>query len=183
MQNQKIINQLLNRIKYDRSSGAIEELYDIVSPAIRHIAMKYLHDQSLADDLVQDFWADIYKIADKFIPFGSGHAYLCKVARNLAINRYKKIKGERAHISYVDYSEMQIPCDDEEDTDLIMSINEAISKLSEIEKIIIQSIYFEDKTIREIAAELKISKSQVQRHKDTAIKKMKEKLFDKENIT
>ena len=183
MQDQKIINQLLSKIKYERSSEAIEELYDIISPTIRHIALKYLHDQSLANDLVQDFWADIYKIADKFIPFGSGRSYLCKVAVNQAINRYNKIKGERAHIIYVDYSKIQIPCDNEEDVDLIMSVNEAITRLSEIEKIIIQSVYFEDKTVREIANELKISKSQVQRHKDAAIKKMQEKLLVKEKDT
>ena len=183
MQDQKRINQLLNLIKYERSSEAIEELYDIISPTIRHIALKYLHNQSLADDLVQDFWADIYKIADKFIPFGSGRSYLCKAARNRAINRYNKIKGERAHIIYVDYSEIQVPCENEEDTELITIVNEAISELSEIEKIIIQSVYFEDKTVREIATELKISKSQVQRQKDAAIKKMQEKLLVKEKDT
>lgn len=178
---QQRVNKLLAKIKRERSIDAIEELYDLVSPAIKHIALKYLRDVSLAEELTQDFWADIYHIADKFLPFGSGQAYLCKIAKNKAINYSIKIRGERAHIVYVDYSEMQF-INESENTETIMSINDAISKLSEIEQIIIQAVYFEEKTVREIAVELKISKSQVQRHKDKAIEKLKKELLSKEEI-
>lgn len=176
---QLLINNLLYKIKHERSTEAIEDLYSVLSPAIRHISLKYVHDADLADDLVQDFWADIYSIADKFIPFGNGQSYLCKIAKNKAINRYTKLKKERARIIYVDYSELQISYDDN-DRDLILSVNTAISRLTDTEKIIIQSTYFEDKTVREIAIEIKMSKSAVQRHKENALKKLKQYLMEKE---
>lgn len=45
----------------------MELLHEEISPTIRYIALKYLKNDFDADDLVQDFWADIYKIAAPFI--------------------------------------------------------------------------------------------------------------------
>jgi len=56
-----------------------------------------------------------------------------------------------------------------EEVDLYISINQGIKELPNIQAIIIQSIYFEKKTIREIAKELNMSKSEVDRQKHNAI--------------
>ena len=62
---------------------------------------------------------------------------------------------------------------------LIDDINKAILKLSKLQQIIIQETYFEDKTIRQIAKDLGISKSQVGREKIEAIDILKTELSKK----
>lgn len=59
------INRCLVKIKKD-DPYAGEELHGIVSSSLRHIALKYLHNEQDADDLIQDFWADIFNIARNF---------------------------------------------------------------------------------------------------------------------
>ena len=171
----KIINECLVRIQSTRKIEYVEMLYDLISPTIRHIALKYLHNEDLAEDLVQDFWTDIYKIVDEYGFHFNANAYLCKVATNRAINKYKKLKKEKAYITYVDYSSVEFASctHDTEREDLIISVHQAMKKLNEVERIIIQSTYFEGKTIREIATELKLSKSTVGRLKNEALDKLK----------
>lgn len=93
-------------IKRTHEFSYVEELYNIVGVSIRHIGLKYLHNIEFANDFVQDFWADIFPIADGFIVPINGHAYLCKVATNRAINMYKKRMKHEVKIVCVDYSEV-----------------------------------------------------------------------------
>ena len=178
----KKINEYLLQIQRTRKIEYVESLYDLIAPTIRHIALKYMHDKLLADDLVQDFWADIYKISDGYILFGNAHAYLCKVSTNRAINRYKKLKLEKARVMYVDYSDERFSSGSEsmEQIDIRLSVEQAMKQLDEVERIIIQSAYFEQKTVRQIAAELKMSKSKVGRLKIGALEKLRS-FFGQEN--
>ncbi len=188
------INNYINGVKHgDRES--LNLLYNIVSPSIRHIALKYLKNDADADDLVQDFWADIYKISLGFVFMQNGFSYLCRVMTRRTINRYHKLHREKCkRVSYVDYEssgtyiinlkQNQYKYDvkinefieKHEQLEMTRIIDNAINKLSETEKIIIQLVYFQDKTVREIAKELKISKSHANNLKLRAIEKLKSEL-------
>jgi len=156
---------------------SLELLYEEISPAIWHIALKYLQNELDAEDLVQDFWADIERIAAGFKFLQNGFSYLCKVMTRMALNRYKSLHSRKIkQVQYVDYEKFCLATDDTDSIELNFSIESAMNKLSEKERTIIQLTYFEDKTVREIAKELKISKSQVSELKLTAIDKMKAEL-------
>ncbi len=97
------INALLVGLK-NNSPNALEALYFEMSATLRFIALKYLKNEMDADDLVQDFWADIYKIADGFVFVQNGYQYLCKVMTRKAINRYNKIHHTKEiKLEFVDY--------------------------------------------------------------------------------
>lgn len=168
------INEALARIQR-RDNGGIYVLYDEISYTLRFIALKYLKNDADADDLIQDFWADIYKIADKFVYQRNGYAFLCKTMTRRAINRYRSIHGKTdVSISSVDYCLI----DREADNGFISAenrimVDKALSELSELERIIIQETFFEDKTVRAIAKDVKISKTHVDRVKLQAIEKLK----------
>lgn len=152
----------------------LDLLYGEISPTIRHIALKYLKNDFDADDLVQDFWADIQTIAMGFIFSQNAFSYLCKVMTRRAINRYKSItRQNKKSVGYVDYESIMQYTSDTEQMEINDGVEAAMKKLTEIERIIIQLTYFEGKTVREIAKELKISKSQACQLKIEAIEKMK----------
>lgn len=173
------VNVALSGVK-NRDENALLSLYNLIGHTIRYIAFKYMKNTADAEDLEQDFWADIYKIADKFLYFTNGFGYLCKVMTNMSINSYRKLYGKgKIDIEYVDY-ELVDPCatdDDFEGVDNRITIRKAINKLDDIEKIVIQLTIFEDKTISQIGKELGISKSRVGRIKLAAQNKLK-KEFD-----
>lgn len=170
----EIVNEALIKIR-QRDSNGIYVLYDEIAHTLRFIALKYLKNNDDADDLIQDFWADIYVLADKFVYQRNGYAFLCKAMTRKAINRYKKLHGKtEISILSVDYSlvdkEAGMQLDNTENR---IMVDKAISELSEIERLIIQETYFEDKTIRAIARDTKISKTHVGRIKMQAIEKLK----------
>lgn len=63
-----------------------------------------------------------------------------------------------------------------EELDLQILIDQALRNLPRLQAIIIQAVYFEEKTVREIAKELNMSKSEVDRQKQAAVIKLKEKI-------
>ncbi len=178
----KLINECLMGVRRgDRDS--LSALYDLIEPTIRYIALKYLKNEQDALDLEQDFWAEIYKYASKYRYFSNGFGYLCKIMTRLSINRYKKRNGDlRYHAEFV---EIEDPVVFEEEavnkSATVSAVKAALKTLDQTERIIIELTYFEDKTITEIAKEIKISKSQVGRKKLRAIEKMKE-FLTKQNL-
>ncbi len=170
------INKLISQIAHG-DENSVCTLYEIMSPTLRYIALKYLRNEHDASDLVQDFWADIVKISQKFHFFQNGFSYLSKVLTNMAINRYYAInKDKKATAQFVDYTQISSFDDEFDKKQLRYDVSIAISKLTDIEKIIIQETYFGQKTIRQIAKELKISKSKAFNLKKSALEFLKKEL-------
>ena len=175
----KNINDFLIRLKENGNKDLVKGLYFLVQPSLQHIALKYLRNTFDAEDICQEFWGNIYKYANKYIYPMNGFNYLCKIMTNITINRYHLIKNtnERIQPIYVDYSKMvgssTLTVEEIEKRQLV---EYAFTSLTNTEKIIIQSIFYENKTTREIAKELDISIGLVSKLKKSALLKMKDKL-------
>ncbi|MDE5601799.1 MAG: sigma-70 family RNA polymerase sigma factor [Clostridia bacterium] len=171
------INNSLLAIK-NRDNNAIVILRDLAGHSLWFIALKYLKKKEDAEDLFQDFWADIYDIADGFSYFKNGYSYICKVMTNRAINRYRQIHGEKEYvIEYVDFSNIPSSYNNEIlDLESRLAVEQAFKRLTPTERIIMQLRLFEDKGIEQIAKELKMSKSDVGRKKLEAEEKLKREL-------
>lgn len=175
--NQQAVNNCLVEIKKgDRES--VNKLYELVAPSIRYIALQYADNSFDADDLVQDFWRDIFRIAEKFINIRNGYAFLCRVMQRRALNYYKKNKArKKKNVGFIDYSLIAYDANvDFALVELKTAVEKAIAYLDENEKIVIQLSYFMNLTVRDIAAKLGLPKSNVGRLKISAENKLREKL-------
>ena len=178
IQKKSAINNCLIGIK-KRDDESLYKLYSLIGHTVKYIALKYLQDKSEAEDLEQDFWANIYDIADKFNYIGNAFNYLCKTMTRMALNRIAKLGVERSRVvEVVDYK--IINSFDEDETIAAMddkvAVQRAFDKLDSLEQKILQLTMFEDKTIVQIAKELKVSKSKVGRIKLMAREKLKNEL-------
>lgn len=177
-QKKTAINTCLMGIKR-RDEKSVDALYDLIGHTIRYIALKYCKNEEEANDLEQDFWANIYTIADGYRYFENGFGYLCKVMNNMAINRVDKNGDDAKHkMGFVDYRDIQT-FDEATVIDKVndrIAVEKALDKLSDLERIVIQLGVFEDKTIYQISKELKLPKSNVGRIKQKACEKLKKEL-------
>lgn len=174
---QEINNYLCGVRSGDRES--LSRLHKALSATVWHIAFKYLHNKDDADDLAQDFWLNIRKIANGFRLSKNAFAYLCQVVSRMAINRFHKLnKTERAEARFVDYSRLECNVHIDEKVEIDDALDRAISKLGERDGRIFQLAYFEDKTVREIAKEVNLSKSQVSVILNQSKDKIKSEIFD-----
>ena len=171
------INDCLQKIK-NGDSGAVHRLYEVVGFRFEYIALKYLKNNEDAEDLIQDFWADIFEIADGFYYFKNGYSYLSKVIKNRALNRYHQIYGEKKHVTeYVDYSQIRSFENPIVNLEYKLAVEEAFKTMTHQQRVIMQLRIFEDKKIEDIAKELNMSKSDVSRKKLEAEEKLKKALF------
>lgn len=172
LQKKKEIGNLLIRIK-NGDFEAIEQLHIEIGHILRYIALKYVHSVFYADDLVQDFWANIDRIARGFRIVCNPYSYLRKTMVNLALNFLKKNGKEKERFSYVDYESIPSKEGTEESIERKMEIENAMQLLTEKEKQVIQLAYFEEMTVREIAKDIHCSKSRISEIQNNAIKKMR----------
>jgi len=178
-QAKSVINHCLSGIK-NRDDKFIDLLYEVISPTIRFIAMKYLQNSFDSDDLVQDFWADIYKIADNFVFVQNGYMYLCKTMTRMALNRYCKLHHDRQiEVRFVDYHKELVIGEDEafiDDLSLRTMVDAAMDELTDTEKLAVQLTFFESKTVRGMGEEMNMSKSSAGLLKLTAVDKLRKSL-------
>lgn len=178
IQTKKVINKCLIEIK-NRNNKYVDILYYLVAHRLKYIAMRYLKNEEDVKDLEQDFWADIYKNADKFSYVDNGYSYLNKIMTNMAINRYNKLHGEMLRTIEYATDNSNIAIDESMSVERMhdkVTVERAIDELEPLESLIIQLFVYEDKTIVQIATDLKLSKSKVGRIKLSAEKKLKKKL-------
>lgn len=170
------LNALLTRIK-EGDEEAVSEMYDIIAPTVRYIALKHLSDAEEADDAVQDFWLGIRDYARGFRTRKNAFSYICKIVTRLAIDKYRQQNRRRTReVRYVDYTEVACADDSVGAAGLRADVEAAMKKLSDIQRIIIQETVFEDMTVRQAAKTVGKSKTQVARLKNSAIEILKREL-------
>ena len=121
----------------------------------------YCSDKVDKEDLFQDIIIQLWKSFPSFRNESKISTWMYRVALNTAISYFRKEikKPERLPISSVEF---QIPAitDFPDDQDDLKLMNDAIQRLTKIEKALIM-LYLEEKSYREISDVLGISNSNV----------------------
>ncbi len=179
------INHYLWQIKNNNFQN-LEKLCNLVSPRLYYIGLKYLNNEEDAKDVVQDLWLDIDRIVQKYHFKQNGFSFLCKVMQDKSINKfYKTVRENRKINDYVQTYKVHQGYERGFDEMLLEAIiDEEISKMDELSQKVVIATYFENKTIREIAKDLDISKSKIYNVKKDALQKLKSALEEKyeENV-
>lgn len=165
----------------DGDRGAVEILYDLTQSGLYFTAFRYLHNEHDAEDLMSEFWTNIYDIAKKYRFSFNAYGYLNKTIANMALMRLRKKKRllnaetpltpeilERYEAVSFDGSDGKVYLGE-----LRASFDKGFALLSYVEKSVIYLIYWEKRSIRDCARILKISKSQIGRIKKEAVEKLK----------
>ena len=125
-----------------------------------------------AEDVVHDSLIKIARFAKSFKRGMNPYGWIMKIVKNTALDfiRSKKLHPQIGEEQFFSLSSLDYSPEKRENA---IVLEQAISKLEKNEQRIIYFIYYLDMTIREIAAEMKISKSAAQRLKDRAEEKLK----------
>lgn len=165
-----IISELIIAVSRGDES-ALASVYQRVGGRLLSIAIGLTRDRSSAQDVLHDSFIKIAKYAYQFKRGTNGYAWLCKIVRNTAIN---KIKSENLRRGFdIDgFFNLADGGDMAEKSDTAVLVENALKALSSRERTVIWLKYYNDMTVREIAAELSIPKSTAHE----AIKAAEEKL-------
>ena len=170
------LNQKLERalsLISQNSEEGIDIIYENMVKVMFVIAKDITNDDFLAEDVVQDSLLKIVQNANSYKKNSNGYAWICKITKNTALNTVKTMNNNPT----IDIDEFANISDDSDLTNkthtqlLVEQLMDSITP--PIVKEMVYMKYFLDMSVREIAKEIKKSKSYVSKEIQKAETKMK----------
>jgi RNA polymerase sigma-70 factor, ECF subfamily len=143
------------------NSAALEVLYDRYSSIVLGISLKVIGDQVLAEDVLQEtFWRLWQSAATYQSQRGPFTGWLFRIARNLAIDAYRRRNVRPQAISGINSSDPILDETPDPETDVAeqaqsilknRQIRKALASLPGVQRQVIEMAYFYGMTRQEIA--------------------------------
>lgn len=146
---------------------------------IHQFIARYVHDEAIAKDLMQDTFMKLYERRDQFENEIHSKAYAYTVAKNLSLDYLKHQKVKQGYFDSNPFAEEDNRnfLKDITYIESIAIIKNALNQLSPREKSIIE-LSMEEMSNEEIARELDISINTVKTLKKRAYEKLRQELSD-----
>ena len=167
-------------------TSALEELYDRYASTVLGISLKILGDRAAAEDILQETFWRVWRSAASYQPQrGSFAGWLFRIARNLAIDAYRR-KSTRPQM-IIDGDGVnpildQVPdpdADVAEQTQSVLNQQQVISALASLPKPqrqVIEMAYFYGMTRQEIAETMGEALGTIHTRARLALQKLREEL-------
>lgn len=150
---------------------ALSELYRLIGGRLLAIAQGIMRNKYNAEDVLHDSLIKLVRYAKNFKIGTNGYAWICKIVKNTALNKLKSEHLRRAE-DIDDIFGLSDGRDYFEVSTSTLDVKNALLKLESKERLIIWLKYYNDMTVREIAAETGMKKTTVQDY----IKRAEQKL-------
>ena len=168
----KKTERALSLIAKGERSG-VELLYECMGGIMMFIAQSVVKDKFAAEDVVQESFLKVVRNIEKYRRGTNGYAWVCRIVHNTALNA---LKAEKPSEDLADYQ--FVPCgeDSEERTAARLTVQSLLNSLPPAVRDMVYMKYYIDMTVREIAANLGVSKSYVSKEIVKAEQIMREML-------
>lgn len=169
------INERIIRKLKSRDEKAFDKVYDAYYKLVYFVALDILKDESSAEDILQETFIKLMDNIESYDETGSFKRYLVTIARNLALNEYKK---RHAH-EVKEFDENFAEAKNNDELSVILTLNDV---LEPTEADIIKYKVLYDYSFQEIADLLKFTLGKVQSQYYIAIKKLKKHFKEMEEM-
>lgn len=160
----------------------LASLYDAYSPAVYHLALCFFRDSSAAEDLVQDVFLRYWRQDRYEAGRGSVLAYLLLLTRSMAINRLTQQRNRlqllQRYSSQFTGSYGLSASDSAELDELGDRMREALSRISPLQRQVLELAYFEGMTHSGIAEHLQLPLGTVKTRARQGLLRLRNELLD-----
>ena len=154
MENSQII-ELVKKVSEKRNELAFSEIFDFIAPKINAYYVKNNIGIEQAEELTQEVLSTIWLKAEQFDPEKSKFiTWSFTIARNKKIDFYRKNK--KSDVNEEDIRDFLYEDNKSDDYELESTIKNITQELDENQKKLIKMSFFEQKSHKNIAAELEI---------------------------
>lgn len=162
------------------SAYAFQQIFDKYKDHIYKIAMSYVKDKHLAEEIIQDVFTKVWMYRHSLLELRSFEAWLYTVGKNRIFDyNKKKIADWKAHLGYHSLKNESV-----DDSERILQSKEykellhiAQQQLSEQQLLIFKLAKEENMTYKQIAAQLNLSPLTVKTHLARAMSTLKSYLL------
>lgn len=155
------------------NAEALDFIFELAGKRMYALALGVVKNPADAEDVLSDSFLKLARGVRSFRAGTNGYAFVMRIVRNAAFDllRKRKVRAEEDIDGFFHLSDGRYSPERREDA---MELERAIARLGAEEKKLIYLKYYLDETVREIAAELGISKSAAGRKLQQAEQKLKE---------
>jgi RNA polymerase sigma-70 factor (ECF subfamily) len=151
-------------------------IYDKYREHVHKVAMRYLKSDNISHEVVQEVFMKLWLERNNIIPTTPIEGWLCTVAKNITLNKLKKVAIEWRAINHLKAT--QPTFDDAtqnrlNDADCNHLLQEALTNLSENQRLVFRLSREENQSYIEIANNLNISPLTVKKHMSRALANLK----------
>ena len=168
------------------NSAALEVLYERYSATVLGLAFRIVGERAAAEDLLQETFWRVWKSAETFQPQrGPFKSWLFRIARNLAIDVYRRSNVRPQAIAGDDNSASAVDQAPDLDTDVAeqalsglenQQIRKVIRSLPDVQRQVIEMAYFYGMTRQEIAEATGEALGTIHTRARLALQKLREEL-------
>ena len=174
MDNKKAVD-LVKRIAKDRDETAFSEIFDYIAPKINAYYIKHNLSSELAEELTQEVLSTIWIKAELFNSEKSKFiTWSFTIARNKKIDFYRK---NQKNVSSDDVRDFLYENNESNDYEIESTINKITEDLDQNQKKLIKMSFFEQKSHKNIAAELEIPLGTVKSRIRATLSKMQKHIL------
>ena len=174
MDNKKAVD-LIDRIARDRDEKAFSEIFDYIAPKINAYYLKHKLKSELAEELTQEVLSTIWIKAGLFNSEKSKFiTWSFTIARNKKIDFYRK---NQKNVSNDDVRDFLYEKNESNDYEIESTINKITEDLDQNQKKLIKMSFFEQKSHKNIAAELEIPLGTVKSRIRATLSKMQKHIL------
>ena len=175
MENAKII-ELLKKVSEERNEIAFSEIFDFIAPKINAYYIKNNLSIEQSEELTQEVLSTIWLKAELFDPEKSKFiTWSFTIARNKKIDFYRKNK--KNNLNEEDIRDFLYENNKSDDYEAETIINNITQELDENQKKLIKMSFFEQKSHKNIAAELEIPLGTVKSRIRACLNKMQKHIL------
>lgn len=156
---------------------AFRMLYDRYVVALRYFAAKYVDDEAVIEDVVQDAFVALWEKRTEFRVENAVKSYLYKAVRNDCLNliRHRQVENKYAEEMIVEDNQSEFFLDRVLESEIFQVLLSVFDELSPACKEVYQ-MSLDGMSHEKIAEKLGISINTVKKHKNNANHYMKERL-------
>jgi RNA polymerase sigma-70 factor (family 1) len=166
---------LVQNLKKD-DHKSFRKLFELYSTQLFKFSMSYLKSKEAAEDVVQEVFTKVWKNRKDLKTDTSFKSYLFTIAFNSIRKRFNQLSklNETKHDILLDFSKNKPDFDDQNDYQTLLDkLEELISRMPEKRKQVFVKKKIEEKSVKEISAELSITPKTVEYHITEAMKYLK----------
>ena len=138
--------------------GAFETLYDRHAPLVYNVLLRIVCDATMAEELLQDTFWQVWQKAEQYSGTGVGLAWLHRIARNKAIDQLRRQRG-RLSVMLVEPElcewsptlQQQSAESEFEQAWLRQQVQQALAQIPQEQRLCLEMAYFEGLSHQEIA--------------------------------
>ena len=171
----------LQQVAECRDKTAFSALFRWFAPKIKRFGIQQLHNETLANELVQTTLSNVWRKAHLFNPErGAATTWVYSVMRNAAFDIQRKIRSQREdQLSDDIWPSADVETQEEQlfaDHLAIKQLQEMLQLLPEQQKQVVEAVYFQELTHEQLARQLDVPLGTVKSRLRLAMSKLKQQL-------